>query len=220
MCVSEHVKDRNWMKMWGSKSEQILRCLFIYSFENPFAFLSLFLGQWRSGLLLQSSWPLLTFLMDICRTYFCSWALLAVFAATFVALAAKFSAEKDCSEQLVVSPAACFGASIYWPGNKTGPSLLLHWLQGGKFSCSHTISLLPSPSKTMTFPDSSLQPKASLNGSHLDCVRWRKMSRGDASVSALPGEALSQQWQSNHNICTKNGCRFAAGPLDASHLHE
>lgn len=41
-CVSVHGKDGRWMKMWGSKSQQILRCVFIYSFENPSASLSLF----------------------------------------------------------------------------------------------------------------------------------------------------------------------------------
>lgn len=123
MCVLVHVKDSNWMKMWGGKSEQILHCLCTHSFESAPAFRSLFSvveadekrtsavsldlcnGQLQKVflVLLQPATALLAFCYVFCST--CS----------------KVFCREVCWKQLVISPVACFEATIYWPGSKSGP---------------------------------------------------------------------------------------------------
>lgn len=106
---------------------------------------------------------------------------LLAFSMSFKALVAKFSAEKDCCKQLVISPVACFGATIYWPGNNTSPVCCSIGFKVGNLLAVIQLACCHPPAKLW---HSAVCSPGTRKWITFDCVGSRKMSRGDTSVSA------------------------------------
>lgn len=138
-------------------------------------------------------------------------------------------------ERLVTSPAACFGATIYWTGNKAGPVYCsIGFKVGNQLAVIQLASCHP-PAKFWHSPTTICSPGECKWVTPRLCQFKKDEQRATPpSLPALRYDARIQRciqelnvcWQllSNHSISRENGCRFAAGPLlllfCILHLHE